>query len=44
MITVTLIFRYLEKQDFLQRADLRRFEIEKEMRSIQRNKRGKATI
>lgn len=30
---------YLERQDFLQRADLRRFEIEKEIRTIERNKR-----
>ncbi|KAK9882377.1 hypothetical protein WA026_020899 [Henosepilachna vigintioctopunctata] len=30
---------YLERQDFLQRADLRRFEIEKEVRAIERNKR-----
>jgi hypothetical protein len=30
---------YLEKQDFLQRADLRRFEIEKKIRTIERNKR-----
>lgn len=30
---------YLERQDFLQRADLRRFEIEKEIRTVERNKR-----
>ncbi|RZC32084.1 craniofacial development protein 1 [Asbolus verrucosus] len=30
---------YLERQDFLQRADLRQFEIEKEIRTIQRNRR-----
>ncbi|XP_044270890.1 craniofacial development protein 1 [Tribolium madens] len=30
---------YLERQDFLQRADLRRFEIEKEIRSKERSKR-----
>lgn len=30
---------YLDRQDFLQRADLRRFEIEKDIRTIERNKR-----
>ncbi|XP_045462649.1 craniofacial development protein 1 [Harmonia axyridis] len=30
---------YLDRQDFLQRADLRRFEIEKEIRTVERNKR-----
>lgn len=30
---------YLEKQDFLQRADLRQFEIEKQMRSSRRSTR-----
>lgn len=30
---------YLEKQDFLQRADLRQFEIEKEVRAVERSKR-----
>lgn len=35
---------YLEKQDFLQRADLRRFEIEKEVRAVERNKRLNNTL
>ncbi|XP_022908907.1 craniofacial development protein 1 [Onthophagus taurus] len=30
---------YLEKQDFLQRTDVRRFEIERDIRNIERNKR-----
>ncbi|KRT78714.1 hypothetical protein AMK59_8772 [Oryctes borbonicus] len=30
---------YLDKQDFLQRTDLRRFEIEKDIRNTERNKR-----
>lgn len=30
---------YLERQDFLERSDFRRFEIEKEVRTIERNKR-----
>ena len=32
-VTCVFFFRYLEKQDFLQRADLRQFEIEKELRN-----------
>lgn len=39
MHVIILCFRYLERQDFLQRTDLRRFEIEKEVRTIERNKR-----
>ncbi|CAG9822853.1 unnamed protein product [Phaedon cochleariae] len=35
---------YLERQDFLQRADLRRFEIEKNIRSIERSKRFNSTL
>nr|XP_023026671.1 craniofacial development protein 1 [Leptinotarsa decemlineata] len=35
---------YLERQDFLQRADLRRFEIEKNVRSIERSKRFNSTL
>ncbi|VEN57162.1 unnamed protein product [Callosobruchus maculatus] len=35
---------YLDKQDFLERADLRRFEIEKEIRAIERNKRFNSTL
>ncbi|XP_066257627.1 craniofacial development protein 1 isoform X1 [Euwallacea similis] len=34
---------YLERQDFLQRADLRRFEIEKEIRNAERAKRFNST-
>nr|CAI5819964.1 unnamed protein product [Callosobruchus analis] len=35
---------YLDKQDFLERADLRRFEIEKEIRAIERSKRFNSTL
>lgn len=35
---------YLEKQDFLQRADLRRFEIEKNVRNVERAKRYNSTL
>lgn len=37
-------FRYLERQDFLERADLRRFEIEKEIRAVERSKRFNSTL
>lgn len=33
------VFRYLERQDFLQRTDLRRFEIEKNLRTTKRSNR-----
>ena len=32
VLCVVLVFRYLEKQDFLHRSDLRQFELEKELR------------
>ncbi|KAL1489476.1 hypothetical protein ABEB36_014364 [Hypothenemus hampei] len=35
---------YLDRQDFLQRADLRRFEIEKEIRNVERAKRFNSTL
>ncbi|CAH2002761.1 unnamed protein product [Acanthoscelides obtectus] len=35
---------YLDRQDFLERADLRRFEIEKEIRAIERSKRFSSTL
>ncbi|KAG5893869.1 hypothetical protein JTB14_005326 [Gonioctena quinquepunctata] len=35
---------YLDRQDFLQRADLRRFEIEKNIRSIERSKRFNSAL
>ncbi|CAH1105087.1 unnamed protein product [Psylliodes chrysocephalus] len=34
---------YLERQDFLQRTDLRRFEIEKSIRDVERSKRFNST-
>lgn len=34
---------YLDKKDFLERADLRRFEIEKEIRAVERSKRPTTT-
>lgn len=44
MINIWLfIYRYLERQEFLERADLRRFEIEKDLRTIERNKRFNST-
>lgn len=33
-------FRYLEKQDFLERADMRQFELEKAMRAANRSQRN----
>ncbi|XP_050292696.1 craniofacial development protein 1 [Anthonomus grandis grandis] len=35
---------YLERQDFLERADLRRFEIEKEIRNVERAKRFNSSL
>ncbi|ERL95174.1 craniofacial development protein 1 [Dendroctonus ponderosae] len=35
---------YLERQDFLERADLRRFEIEREIRNVERAKRFNSTL
>ncbi|XP_056634800.1 craniofacial development protein 1 [Diorhabda sublineata] len=35
---------YLERQDFLQRTDVRRFEIERDIREIERNKRFKTAL
>ncbi|KAJ8919668.1 hypothetical protein NQ315_006196 [Exocentrus adspersus] len=35
---------FLDRQDFLQRADLRRFEIEKDIRAVERNKRFNSTL
>ncbi|XP_018577729.1 craniofacial development protein 1 [Anoplophora glabripennis] len=35
---------FLDRQDFLQRADLRRFEIEKDIRTVERNKRFNSTL
>ncbi|CAH0546959.1 unnamed protein product [Brassicogethes aeneus] len=35
---------YLDRQDFLERADHRRFEIEREIRTIERNKRMNNTL
>lgn len=35
---------YLERQDFLQRTDVRRFEIERDIREVERNKRFKSAL